>query len=168
MRVVRDAFRTSNKCLHCEPSVWNQSREKNENEREQTEWYERGGVCKTQRKDSEGWERREALRRSRPPHSLFMDLNQPWDWPGIPNTDPSPYLLQPFHFLMGSPHLFIPALLIPTEQVSQATPQEVRGQVCSRVGWVGVWTWVHLDEWPDIIRYQSYTTSGVRDRAREF
>lgn len=99
---------------------------------------------------------------SRPARSLFMDLNQPWDWSRIPNTDTSPYLL-----LVGSPHLSIPALLISTEQVSKATLQEVRGQVWCRAGRVCVWTCVHLDEWHEIIRYQSDTTSGVRDRARE-
>lgn len=97
--------------------------------------------------------------RSWPTLSVFMEINHPWDGPRIRNMDisPPPPLTE----------FFLPSLLISMEQVSTATLQEVRGQVWCRVGWLGIWMWVHLDEWPDIIRYQSYTTSGVKDRGRE-
>ena len=37
IRVVRDGLGTSDKCLLSEPSVWHQSREKKQGEREQRE-----------------------------------------------------------------------------------------------------------------------------------
>lgn len=95
-------------------------------------------------------------------HFLIVNFNQAWARPGIQNTK-TPH---------SSPHthththrLLFPTLLISTEQVSTATQQRVRGQMGCRVGWTGVWMWVHLDEWPDIIRHQSYTTSGMRNKA---